>query len=296
MSSRQETLSNEIPNIEKFENYLANDDIEFPSVTPFQAAFIDFWEGCLKWPIWLMLAYQDIKLRYRRSVLGPFWITISMAITVYSMGFLYSKLFHMELDRYYPFLVGGMLTWSLISTIIIEMTDGLLTSEGFIKQVKLPYTLYIHRITARNLLIFFHNMLVMIPVFILFHHHAKITLNSLLLFPALFIIYANSILYGMLLGMIGARFRDISQMIKSLVTVIFFVTPVMWAPDLLSSRHYYLIDLNPFYAFIEIVRAPLLGNLPTFNNLLVVTMVTLFGLVSCFSIFKRYRSRIVYWL
>ena len=80
-----------------------------------QKAYLDLWEGLKKWKIWMALAWQDIKLRYRRSVIGPLWITLSMAITVYSMGFLYSRLFHMDLDSYFPYLVSGMLAWGVIS-------------------------------------------------------------------------------------------------------------------------------------------------------------------------------------
>lgn len=275
MSSKQETITNPSLNLASLENSDAVDDVVFPQITMRQKALDDLKEGFVKWRIWLMLAYQDIKLRYRRSVLGPFWLTISMGITVYSMGFLYAKLFHVELQRYYPFLVGGMLSWSLISTILTEVTDGLTAADGFIKQIKMPYSLYIHRIAARNVLIFFHNILVIIPILIIFHQYAKINFNSLLLFPGLAILYFNCICYGLIIAMIGARYRDISQMIKSLVSVIFFITPVMWSPEALGRRHYYLVDLNPFYAFIELIRSPLLGHLPTLNNLLVVSVVTL---------------------
>src|ERR1700679_2205930 len=91
-----------------------------------QYAIQDLTEGLKKWPIWLMLAYQDIKLRYRRSILGPFWLTLSIAITVYSMGYLYAHIFHIALEHYFPFLVAGMLSWNLISTIVTEFTDGFL--------------------------------------------------------------------------------------------------------------------------------------------------------------------------
>src|SRR5579872_3606477 len=117
-------------------------------------AFKDILDGLSKWRVWLMLAYQDIKLRYRRSILGPFWITLSMAITVYSMGYLYSHLFHMDLKNYFPFLVGGMLAWGFISNTITELVETLTQEESRIKQIKLPYCLYINKVIARNFLIF----------------------------------------------------------------------------------------------------------------------------------------------
>lgn len=280
---------------ESFEQSEA-DSIIYPDVTQAAMAKQDIMDGLRQWPIWLMLAYQDIKLRYRRSVLGPFWLTLSMAITVYSMGFLYSHLFHIELAHYFPFLVAGMLGWSLISTVVIETIDGLSSSDAFIKQIKLPYTLYIHRIAARNVLIFFHNMLVIVPIYLIFHHTVSVNLKTLLVIPGLILIYFNAICYGLVLGMIGARYRDVSQIIKSLVQVVFFVTPVMWSPEVLKGMNHLIADINPFYAFLELIRAPLLGTYP---NLLTISMAlgaSLFGGFIAFKMLVKYRQRIVYWL
>ncbi|RDI48123.1 ABC transporter permease [Aquicella lusitana] len=272
------------------------DDVIFPQISQRRLAWEDVVDGCKKWRIWLMLAYQDIKLRYRRSILGPFWITLSMAITVYSMGFLYAHLFHTELSKYFPFLVASMLAWSLISTIILEMTDGFTLSEAIIKQIKLPYSLYIHRIATRNIIIFFHNILVIIPIFIIFYDSVKVNFYTLLLVPGLALTYINAIIYGIILALVCARYRDMAQIIKSLVQVIFFLTPVMWDMNILPESKRIFVKINPFYSFIELVRAPLLGKAPALFNLGSVFLVTVIGILICLWMFVPYRSRIVYWL
>lgn len=269
---------------------------ETPDQRAKRLALKDITEAIVKWRVWLMLAYQDIKLRYRRSVLGPFWITLSMAITVYSMGLLYSHLFHSDINTYFPYLVGGMLSWALISGTIIELIDTFAQTEGMIKQIKLPYNLYIHRVATRNLYIFFHNVLVIIPILIIFHQSAKVNLNTLLLFPGLAIIYFNAITYGMVLAIIGARYRDLSQILKSLIQVVFFLTPIMWRPDALPANKKFIVLLNPFNAFVNTVRAPLIGTAPTAQDLFIVTIVTFFGAILSYNMFVRYRSRIIYWV
>jgi ABC-type polysaccharide/polyol phosphate export permease len=268
----------------------------FQKTSPRKAAFSDFKEGLSVWRIWFLLAYQDIKLRYRRSVLGPFWLTLSMAITVYSMGFLYGHLFRTDLHQYYPFLVAGMLSWALLSSVIVEQTDAFVTSEGLIKQIKLPYSLYTHRIATRNIIIFFHNIIVMVPVYLIFYDTAKINFNFLLLIPGLLLIYINAIFYGLFLAMICIRYRDVSQIIKSLIQVVFFLTPVMWDPSILNEKKRFIVDLNPFYSFLEIIRAPLLGKAPSLFNVSVVLGATLIGMLICVRIFIPYRPRIIYWL
>jgi ABC-type polysaccharide/polyol phosphate export permease len=270
--------------------------IDFPRTSPKESALLDLTIGLKKWRIWLMLAYQDIKLRYRRSVLGPLWLTLSMAITAYSMGFLYGHLFRTNLEQYYPFLVAGMLTWGLISTAVTDLTDTFVLSDGLIKQIKLPYSLYIHRVISRNIIIFFHNSLVMLPIYILFSAGAKINFYSLLIIPGLFIFYINALLYGIVLAMIGSRFRDVSQIIKSLIQVVFFMTPVMWSPIILAEPHRYLVYFNPFYSYIEMIRAPILGTAPNLLNLAIVLGGTIIGALLSARIFVPYRARIIYWL
>ncbi|QLH42734.1 MAG: ABC transporter permease [Coxiellaceae bacterium] len=122
--------------------------------------------GIFNWPLWLMLSWQDIRLRYRRSSIGPFWITISMAISIYTMGFLYGQLFKIDLKQYYPFLAAGMLSWNLISMLIIDGTNTFIEAESYLKQMKLPYTAFVMRVLCRCLIIFAHNILVIVPIMV----------------------------------------------------------------------------------------------------------------------------------
>lgn len=283
------------------ESTILSTDIElehvtFPNKTQLQLAAEDIKNGLKRWRVWYMLAYQDIKLRYRRSVLGPFWLTISMAITVYSMGYLYSYLFRMNIHDYFPYLVAGMLGWSLVSTTLTDLIEAFSFPEAMLKQIKLPYSIYVHRVAMRNLIIFFHNILVMVPILIIFHDVAEINAHFLLLIPGLLIIYFNALCYGLVFSMIGARYRDISQIIKSLIQVAFFITPIMWKPEILPASKRFIAYLNPFYSFIELIRAPLVGYSPTWINVAMVTVMTLIGIIACYLIFPARRARIIYWL
>ncbi len=268
----------------------------FPKRDPRALAWKDIKQSLVEWRVWFMLGYQDIKLRYRRSVLGPFWITLSMAITAYTMGFLYSHLFKTDMQTYFPFLVSGMLSWALLSSTITELIDTFMTYESMIKQIKLPYSLYIQRVLMRNFLIFFHNIVVIIPVLAIFHEVAKVNFNTLLLIPGLLFFYINGLTFGLVLAMIGARYRDVSQIVKSLIQVIFFVTPIMWRPEALPADKQFVVHANPFYAFIELIRNPLIGKAPSLYEFCMACAVTILGIFLCYAMFTRYRARIVYWV
>lgn len=261
-----------------------------------QKAKADFIQSLLMWKIWLALAWQDIRIRYRRSIIGPLWITLSMAITVYSMGFLYARLFHLDLYHYFPFLVSGMLGWTLIQSLISEGVDAYLFAGSLIRQVKLPYFFHIHRLCARNFIISAHNVLVIVPIYLFFYHQASVFYLLPVFALGLLIIYFNAVLVVNLLAIVCSRYRDMGQVIKSLLQVLFFLTPVMWDPVTLDSKYKVFIVLNPLYDFIELIRQPMLGYFPSFSIYMMVLIYTSFGLVLNYFMFVRYRSRIVYWL
>ena len=279
----------------------ATPPFESSEATPFtpnqtKLAIEDILESFTKWRLWLMLASHDVKLRYRRSALGPFWITLSMAITIYSMGYLYGHLFRADFREYYPFLVGGMLGWSLISMLIFDLSETYVVAEGMIKQIKMPCCLYILRVIARDIIIFFHNVLVILPVIFVFHKTVHLNGYTLLLLPGLLLICLNALTYGLILALIGCRFRDMVQVVRSLVQVIFFMTPIMWNPSILPRDKQWIVTCNPFNAFVELIRRPLIGEPFSWLTFIIVLLVTLIGFSVSFNMLTKYRSRIVYWL
>lgn len=257
-------------------------------------ALQDFKGAFTHWQVWVMLGWQDIRLRYRRSMLGPFWLTISMAVTIYTMGFLYGHLFKMELQTYFPYLATGILSWNLLSTILIESTDIFTQSESYIKQVKLPYFTYVFRMVFRNFVIFLHNFMAFIPLIFIFH--ITVSWHSLIVLPALLLVAFNAAVYGAIIAIIGTRYRDIAPIIISLIQVIFFLTPIMWMPNLLPERYQFAVHYNPFAQFINLLRYPLLGQPVPADIINMVVIFSLLGVSILFVLFTKYRSRIVFWI
>ncbi len=281
----------------KEENLPLDDTYSIPKLalnSNYRLALTDIFDGLKEWRIWFLLAWQDVKLRYRRSTLGPFWITLSMSITIYTMGLLYGRLFKMDLSQYYPFLATGILGWSLISSLLTEGATIFVESEHFIKQMKQPYSVFVFRAVSRCVIIFFHHIIVLVPIIFLFE--VKINLNTLFALLSLLVIWLNGVIYGVILAILGTRFRDIAQLIISLVQVIFFLTPIIWSPNVLPEHYQYIVNYNPFAQFMELLRKPLLGMLPSSYTICFIATVTTLGLFISFVIFARYRARIAYWL
>jgi ABC-type polysaccharide/polyol phosphate export permease len=256
-------------------------------------ALSDLMEGALKAEVWSMLAWQEVKQRYRRSTLGPFWLTLSAGILIAAMGPLYAKLFGQDFGIYFPFVAIGFIVWQLLAAILVDSGQTFIAAEDYLKQVRLPVTVHVLRMVWRNLIIFAHNIVIVAVV--LFFFPPKPGWEILLVPFGVLAIAVNGVWVGAVVGMVSARFRDIPQIIGSVVQVFFFLTPVLWRAEMLG-RHQWAADLNPLYHFLEVVRAPLLG-VPT-NPLSwpVVLGVTVIGFAVTLMFLTRYRNRIAYWV
>jgi ABC-type polysaccharide/polyol phosphate export permease len=256
-------------------------------------AIEDLMTGFRSVNVWPMLGWQDIKQRYRRSALGPFWLTISTGALIFGMGPLYGKLLQQDISTYFPYLAISFVVWMLISSMINDSCNAFISAEGYIKEVKLPLTVHVLRVVWRNILMFAHNFIIVLLV-MLFYSKSLDWHVLLLPFGVLFIAL-NGVWIGLLFGILCARFRDIPQVIASLVQVAFFLTPVMWKPGMLG-RHQWAVEINPIYHFLEIARAPLLSEGTNFKSWMVVLLITVVGYALMILVFKRFRSRVAYWM
>lgn len=256
-------------------------------------SLIGICEGALRIHLWGMLGWQDIRQRYRRSLLGPFWLTISMGIMIAALGSLYAGLFRIELSNYLPFLTIGFIIWGLIAAFVTEGCTAFIAAEAAIKQVELPLSVHVYRVLWRNIVIFAHNFLIFVFVAIVFSIFPGWA--GFFLIPGLVLLILNGIWIGLLFGLISARFRDVPQVMASVMQVGFFLTPIMWKPELIPDRTL-VLDLNPFFYLVEIVRAPLLGSIPPLSVWLATIGITLAGWVVAFYFFQRFRWRIAYWV
>lgn len=256
-------------------------------------ALEDLRKSLLSYPLWLSLGWQDIKQRYRRSALGPLWITLSLGVTVVMMGVLYAKLFKQDIRFYLPYLATGMVVWSLIATLINESATVFIQAEGIIKQIPMPFGIHVLRMIWRNVIIFFHNMVVAVAVMVFFGVNPG---WKIVLFPfAILLIVINGYWVGILLGILGTRFRDIVQMVANVVQILFFLTPVMWTASSIKNK-VWMIEYNPLFHVFNIARNGLLGGEVPIRSWGVVLLMTVLGWGLAFRLLIRYRARIAYWL
>ena len=251
--------------------------------------------GLRQYSLVLILGWQDIKQRYRRSKVGPFWLSISMGVMIATIGLVFGQIFNSPMREYLPFLAIGIIFWGFVTGVLNEGSVGFISAEGMIKQLSIPIFVYILRVLWRNTVILMHNMAIIPVVMLIFW--IPITPYIVLIIPAFFLVVVNLTWMALLLGLICTRFRDLPNIVASILQVAFYLTPIIWKPNLLPERaSQMLLDLNPFYHLLEIFRAPILGRLPDLNSWLVVLAMALIGWFFSLKIFDKYQNRLAYWL
>lgn len=256
-------------------------------------AIRDLRQATANWHLWGMLGWQDIRQRYRRSTLGPFWLTLSMGIMVGSIGVIYAVLLKQQLRDYIPYVALGFILWGFISGIMIDGAQAFMAGDAIIKQTRLPLSIHVFRVVWRQVIVFFHNFVIYIAVVLIFGLWP--TWRLIWVVPALALWGLNAFWLAFVLGMICARFRDIPPIVNSIIQLGFLVTPIIWKAELMSQRPI-LVDANPLHHFMEILRLPLLGESPPVLSWYVALGITAAGWLVTFELFRRYRWRIAYWL
>lgn len=274
--------------------YLTEDFFEYRGDDPkARIAAQDFRDGLRRTPLWSRLSWIDIRNRYKRSVIGPFWVTISMAIMVAALGVIYAQLFRIEVQEYVPFIACGFLVWNFISGILNAAGRTFIDMESVIKQVPLPVSFYAFRSVATEVILFVHNFIVYIGVALFFE--IKLDWSVLLALPAFALLVLNAVWVVIVLGTLCLRYRDMIPIITNLTQIAFLVTPVIWAADLVKDRRM-IVDANPFHHLVEILRAPLLGKAIDPLNWWVVIGLAVAGWIIAFFCVGLTKRRLPYWL
>ncbi|MGK8502722.1 galactan export ABC transporter permease subunit Wzm/RfbD [Nocardia asiatica] len=272
-----------------------------PDSQTFRRAFQDFAGGFAQRELWLSLGWQDIKQRYRRSVLGPFWITIATGLQAIAMGVLYAALLGQPLREYLPYVTVGLIIWNVISASILEGSEVFIANEGLIKQLPSALSVHVYRLVWRQLLFFAHNMVIYLVMLAAFGVWRHLGVASLMAIPAILLIFLNSMWVSIVFGIFSTRYRDIAPILGSTTLMLFVLTPVMWTTKTLESQigngdRAKLAEIVPTFHYLEIVRAPLLGEPQALRHWVIVGAITLVGWIVAIFAMKQYRSRVPYWV
>jgi lipopolysaccharide transport system permease protein len=253
----------------------------------------DLVTGLRRWRLPVALAWLDLRNRYRGSVLGPFWMTLSTGAMVLGLGLLYASLFKQPFEKFLPFVAVSLIIWNMIAQTVTDACTSLTSAEGIIRQMPLPYSVHVLRCVFRNALIAAHNLPLILIVFVACGLWPGTEAFGAI--PGLLVLALNAFFAALLLGMLCARFRDIGPIVASVMQLGFFLTPVIWEPRLLQGSGDWLL-LNPFYPMMEIVRGPLIEGGASLGVWLAAIAYTVVAGAVALAFFVRFRGRIAFWV
>lgn len=243
--------------------------------------------------LWLFMAWIDIVLRYRRTKLGPFWLVIVSFISIVCIASLGSLLFRVKFGSFFPYVTCGMVVWAYMSAMITDCCVVFIAQTGIIKHVNVPLIGFGLRMFVRNTIIFFHSLVIVALVLLYFQINVGWAIFTLI--PGLMIFAVTAVSLSIVLGFICTRFRDVMQLINSVIGIFAFLTPVMWQPEMLGDKAY-LINFNPFTHYVALLREPLLGRVPDSLTFAFTISFSIILLTLASYLFNKYRKQLVHWL
>lgn len=243
----------------------------------------------------LYIAWGDLKARYKRSILGPLWMILSTAIGVAGLGVVWGNLLHLNMEEFIPSLTLGLATWQLISNSVTDGVTIFTKNSVYIKNTPLPYCFYPMLHIMKTIINFIHYFIVVIAVLIIYPK--TLSLKAFIIIPNLIILTSNLFWISILLGLAGARFRDVEPLVQSMMPIIFFLSPIIYRPTSKTLSDMDMITLfNPFSYFISLLREPMLGIIPD-RRIYAFTILTLIsGCFFTYIITSRTYKKISFWI
>lgn len=259
----------------------------------YNLALYDLKQSIASWRLWTLLGWLEVRQRYARSRVGPFWLTISTGVMIGSIGVVYGTLFGMKMSDYLPYLAVSLVMWTAFSATILEGSTAYIGSGQYIRQVSTPKLIFMLQVAWRNLVILAHNFVIVVVLLAVFGVKNWATLP--LFVPALVLYMANALWVAMVAGLLSARFRDLPQIIAAIIQIAFYITPIIYRPTSLS-RYSFIVKFNPLAHLIELVRAPLIGEMPSATTWGVAVGLAIVGWLFALALTGRYLKRIPYWV
>lgn len=242
----------------------------------------------------LQWAWLDTVCQYRRSRIGPLWETINVLVMLGGLTLVSSSIFGHSIKDIIGYIGIGIIIWSAMSALISEGSGSFVKNAGYVNSSTLGVDLYVGRSVFKVMITFAHHTIIYFLGVLLFL--VPLSWTSLLAIPGIVLLFVNGFWVVTVLGFICARYRDVDLIVRNLLQLAFFVTPVFWDYRNIATNRQFLVDYNALFYFIEIIRAPLLGQVPPLSHYLAVLGITAVGYGLAFVVHRRMRSQLAFYV
>lgn len=240
---------------------------------------------CFHW------AWLDTVCQYRRSIIGPLWETINMAVLIAGCTVVSSAIFG---GNNLPYIALGIIIWSVILSAVTDGSATFIKNSNYITGTNFSIDLYVGRTVFKTAINFSHHaILYFLAVSFL---PVPVGWISLLAIPGIVLLFLNVYWAVVVFAFLSARFRDIEMILRNAVQLAFFITPVFWDYRTIQSDRKFIVEYNILFYYVEIIRAPLLGEIPPPSHYAAVVIATIIGYLLAFIVYRRLRRQLAFFV
>lgn len=231
------------------------------------------------------LAWKDIKIRYKKSLLGFFWSLLSPLIFLTIFILVFKKAFP-ELENYPLFVLTGIIYWNFFSTTTAQILISVVASARLLKSMAIPSVVYP---AATALASAFNFIMSLIPFAFLFVVlGGKFSYHLLFIFPVTFLFALFTLGWSLVLTSLNVYFSDVTLLWNSLLPALLYLSPIAYPPSLIPSEYQSIVQLNPMYHYAIAIREVLYWNrIPSLEIWGTISAIAFLMVILGYTVFKK---------
>lgn len=244
--------------------------------------------------IWA-LALKELRVRYKRSVLGFLWALLNPALLMVVLTLVFGTIMRFSIDHYAVFLLSTLLPWTFFSQSLAYSVESIVGNGDLLKKVRIAQLVFPVAAVISNIINF---LLSLLPLMLLI---------ALMRFPLHWTwVYLPIPMLGLFLFTLGTAFffatinvfyRDVSHIVQILLSAWFYFSPVIYSLDFVSSKYRWLFRINPMLYVLNGFRlAVYYGMLPSLKSVGMSLACGIIALIVGFAVFRRYQNSFVYYV
>jgi ABC-type polysaccharide/polyol phosphate export permease len=252
----------------------------------------EFYDSAARQPVMLdelvnLIRYRDllgqlivnnIKTRYRRSVLGVLWTLLNPLMTMTVMTVAFSSLFNSAVPNYPVYIMAGLLFWTFLSQSISAAMSSMVWGSNLLKRIYVPRTIFATAAIGNTLVNLGLGLVPLVIIMLVLGHPFS---PAILFLPVAVALTAMFVLgMSFLLSTLAVFFTDIVDIFQVFLTAWFYLTPIIYPPQILPEGYRAYLFLNPAYNLLSLFREPIyLGQLPSWQTMLAATLSSVITLL-----------------
>lgn len=253
----------------------------------------DLIRGSRQWRIWSALAWNIIKMQYRRTVIGPFWITLQQTIFIIVLGYIFAGIQKEKFSPFFLYFATGYTIWLLISSFVTTAGNTFMGINGLPNMTQVALSNHIYLQFASQMMLFAHKVVPLIVILSLSHNIIAVNIPLLICGFCLLLVFGFWI--SALLGCLSLRFQDLKPAIASAMQVMFFLTPIMFEQSRIPGGEA-LSNFNPFFHIIVVVRGNIINENVTSINYIAAIVINIIGICFTLWVLRWSRPKLAFWV